>query len=361
MEEDELVLDNGLRLARLKIGGLIDSDGNALFRSELPVSFGSDPGDGGYTGSDPGDGGYTGSDPGDYGYGTAQYTAEDFYGCWEYTHVDEWLCFYDDGTYEWFDEDGSSYTGRYYMAGGELCLEGSGRRFLLEEADNMSDSDGGTLFRSELPEFADEPYFVANGIEINYSLGQGDVWVEDAGASYQSGNESDSYELAPLICAMELESEEDLGNGYKERTVVLYQGLLEEDVPWHLESFRLNYGYCFSDYYSGVILPDTEYFQGGQGETSHYYEFESEGGWVDLYLNVDHVVQEYVGQYRFLLVTTATVTAPDWYDGLVLSVQRDSPTYEDELEEREGWNGLESLVPALEAPVDLGGLNCLIL
>ena len=75
-------------------------------------------------------------------------SAEDFYGCWEYTHVDEWLCFYDDGTYEWFDEDGSSYTGRYYMAGGELCLEGSGRRFLLEEADNMSDSDGVTLFRS---------------------------------------------------------------------------------------------------------------------------------------------------------------------------------------------------------------------
>ena len=36
MEEDELVLDNGLRLALLKIGGLIDSDGNALFRSELP-------------------------------------------------------------------------------------------------------------------------------------------------------------------------------------------------------------------------------------------------------------------------------------------------------------------------------------
>ena len=36
MEEDELVLDNGLRFSLLKIGGLLDSDGDALFRSELP-------------------------------------------------------------------------------------------------------------------------------------------------------------------------------------------------------------------------------------------------------------------------------------------------------------------------------------
>lgn len=36
MEEDELVLDNGLRFAPDGAGGLIDSDGDALFRSELP-------------------------------------------------------------------------------------------------------------------------------------------------------------------------------------------------------------------------------------------------------------------------------------------------------------------------------------
>ena len=36
MEEDELVLDSGLRLSLLKIGGLLDSDGHALFPSKLP-------------------------------------------------------------------------------------------------------------------------------------------------------------------------------------------------------------------------------------------------------------------------------------------------------------------------------------
>ena len=36
MEEDELVLDSGLRFSLDESGGLIDSDGDALFRSQLP-------------------------------------------------------------------------------------------------------------------------------------------------------------------------------------------------------------------------------------------------------------------------------------------------------------------------------------
>ena len=35
MDGDELVLDSGMRLAPDGAGGLIDSDGDALFRSEL--------------------------------------------------------------------------------------------------------------------------------------------------------------------------------------------------------------------------------------------------------------------------------------------------------------------------------------
>ena len=36
IDGDELVLDSGMRLAPDGAGGLIDSDGDALFRSELP-------------------------------------------------------------------------------------------------------------------------------------------------------------------------------------------------------------------------------------------------------------------------------------------------------------------------------------
>lgn len=36
MEEDELVLDSGLRFSLDESGGLLDSDGHALLPSELP-------------------------------------------------------------------------------------------------------------------------------------------------------------------------------------------------------------------------------------------------------------------------------------------------------------------------------------
>lgn len=155
MEEDELVLDNGLRLARLKIGGLIDSDGNALFRSELPVSFGSDPGDGGYTGSDPGDGGYTGSDPGDGGHGDAVYSAEDYCGCWwrQDEWMEEWLYIYGDGTYEWRWDDGLRSPGSYSIEDGVLCLS-SGSRFTLNEYDELVNlNDGTTMEPTDTPDF----------------------------------------------------------------------------------------------------------------------------------------------------------------------------------------------------------------
>ena len=46
----------------------------------------------------------------------AEITAEDFYGCWEYADYDMWVCFYDDGTFEWYS-DGLDSTGTYSMDG----------------------------------------------------------------------------------------------------------------------------------------------------------------------------------------------------------------------------------------------------
>lgn len=135
MEEDELVLDNGLRLARLKIGGLIDSDGNALFRSELPASMGSDPGDG--------------------GHGDAVYSAEDYCGCWwrQDEWMEEWLYIYGDGTYEWRWDDGLRSPGSYSIEDGVLCLS-SGSRFTLNEYDELVNlNDGTTMEPTDTPDF----------------------------------------------------------------------------------------------------------------------------------------------------------------------------------------------------------------
>ena len=79
-------------------------------------------------------------------------TAEDFYGCWEYADYDMWVCFYDDGTYEWYDSEGLEVMGNYYMFGDELCLEDSGMSFTLDGSGGLVDAFGDTLFLSELPQ-----------------------------------------------------------------------------------------------------------------------------------------------------------------------------------------------------------------
>ena len=69
--------------------------------------------------------------------------AEDFYGCWKYTDLEDWVYIYGDGTYEWFEEDGSSEVGTYQMDGGELVMD-DGLRYTL-------DGEGGRSMRTATP------------------------------------------------------------------------------------------------------------------------------------------------------------------------------------------------------------------
>ena len=128
MEEDELVLDNGLRFALLKIGGLLDSDGDTLIRSTGP----------------------------DYDWGTtASGTVADFVGCWEYEDYYVWVDIREDGTYEWVDGDNVG-AGSYTIEGDELVLD-NGLRFAPDGSGGLIDSEGDTLFPSELPDHISGP------------------------------------------------------------------------------------------------------------------------------------------------------------------------------------------------------------
>ncbi len=135
MEEDELVLDNGLRFVVDGAGGLIDSDGNALFPSTLPNA--------------------------DEG-AVSQITIADFVGCWEYTAYDNWICIFGEGsssgTYDWYQIDGLESSGSCYMDGETLYLEGINNLALtLDGAGGLIDSDGDTLFASQLPDHISGP------------------------------------------------------------------------------------------------------------------------------------------------------------------------------------------------------------
>ena len=128
MEEDELVLDNGLRFSLLKIGGLLDSDGDTLIRSTGPDS--------------------------DWGT-TASGTVSDFVGCWEYEDYYVWVDIREDGTYEWVDGDNVG-SGSYTIEGDELVLD-NGLRFAPDGSGGLIDSEGDTLFPSELPDHISGP------------------------------------------------------------------------------------------------------------------------------------------------------------------------------------------------------------
>ncbi len=114
----------------------------------------------------------------------------------------------------------------------------------------------------------------------------------------------------------------------------------------------------FYDYYTGVLLPDNDYFGGGS-ENSYYFEFETTGGWVDLYIDVTVGHKNDVGDYRFLSEFTITVNMPSWYDGLFVSVPPQPATYAETMERNDRFNNLDSFIPALELPWDVrNALNC---
>lgn len=124
VEEGKLVLDNSMRYTPDGAGGLVDSDGDALFASELPEE----------------------------GQSGSAASIEDFYGCWEYddTDIGIWIDIRDDGTYIWHWGIGSS-SGEYYLEGEELVTD-NGRRYTLDGMGGLVDDEGDTLSPSQLPD-----------------------------------------------------------------------------------------------------------------------------------------------------------------------------------------------------------------
>ena len=124
VEDGELVLDNSMRYTQDGKGGLVDSDGDALFASELPEE----------------------------GQSGGAASIEDFYGCWEYddTDIGIWIDIRDDGTYIWHWGIGSS-SGEYYLEGEELVTD-NGRRYTLDGMGGLVDDEGDTLSPSQLPD-----------------------------------------------------------------------------------------------------------------------------------------------------------------------------------------------------------------
>ena len=145
----------------------------------------------------------------------AEITAEDFYGCWEYADYDTWVCFYDDGTFEWYS-DGLDSMGTYSMDGVELHLDDDSERFFVTDGEGgLMDWDGDALFASELPDTWDdeeglgapdyEPEVNAEDFYGVWEYANQDVWLYIQGdGSYEWISEYSSFGAGYYMDGVEL-------------------------------------------------------------------------------------------------------------------------------------------------------------
>ena len=95
---------------------------------------------------------------------------------------------------------------------------------------------------------------------------------------------------------------------------------------------------------------------------SYYFAFDTPEGAVELDIGVESSRRNDVEGYRNIYAETITITAPDWYDGLVLSVPTQADTYDGVNARGEAFAALDDYYPALDLPWDAeSALNCLVL
>lgn len=160
-------MDSGLFYCLDGEGGLIDSDGDALFLSELPdyitaeaedsfagEGLGGDVSEDAYYGSDPGDGGYDPySDPGDYGINNdyGYLSMDDYVGTWERYDSGVWYTIHGDGTYKKTYLDGDFVHGNCWMNGYQLVMDGGNTLDFYQG--NVVDENGDPYYSSVEPSF----------------------------------------------------------------------------------------------------------------------------------------------------------------------------------------------------------------
>ena len=341
MEDGELCIEgSNLRYRLDGEGGMYDNDDEYLFISELP-DFESDSE-------------FTGN-------------AEDFFGCWKYRGEDYWIYFYGNGTFETLNANGPSMSGTYHMEDdGSLYVNEQEWVFTFTE-DGMVDNYGDYLDPSEWPDGTERErgvsaYVLEEGIDVDYELNSGNVTVDGAAFYFERGSEGTGFNTCPLQISVDLEKEEEFDNGYTERTLTAYFGVSEDYTPDFSNGITTGCKYMFYDAYTGTFLPDTEYFEGGNGPGSYYFEFETPQGWVDLYIYQNNEIHDDAPGYTHIFTSSITVVAPSWYDGLVLTIPVQPDTYEGRLEYTGFTETLESFISMDNQPYNIeDGFNCLLL
>ena len=254
--------------------------------------------------------------------------AEDFYGCWEFSTAYEWIYIYGDGTYEWFSEDGTSYTGYYYMEDGELCLEDDPLRFTLDGEGGMNSNYGDYLYQAELPDFTPAAYFEEGGYSFDMEMDEGRYPLENALRYY---NPDGSYYITAYgEWAMTTISDEIVNDLYREITFQASCYFLSSSAPAQSGQYYAGCSNELFDYYTGEWLPVSTLFNDSSADENTYSKL--------LYINGEEVRLDYmvsskweynVGDCVRIVHSVYTVRMPVDYDGLVFCASPSPDTFEE--------------------------------
>lgn len=252
--------------------------------------------------------------------------AEDFYGCWKYTDLEDWVYIYGDGTYEWFKEDGSSEVGTYQMDGGELVMD-DGLRYTLDGEGGLIDEDGDTLYPTELPEFTPVAYFEERGYSFDLEMDEGRFPLEDATRYYYK--DGSYYETTYGEWALSMISDNVVNDQYREVTFRASCYFPEEYDP------ELGGGSVFGctsdlfDYYTGEWLPMNITGESSAEENTYSYTLNIDGEDVRLDYMKALSSEKDVGDCSRIIHLTFTVRMPADYDGLVFCASPSPYTFEE--------------------------------
>lgn len=253
--------------------------------------------------------------------------AEDFYGCWKYTDLEDWVYIYGDGTYEWFEEDGSSEVGTYQMDGGELVMD-DGLRYTLDGEGGLIDEDGDTLYPTELPEFTPVAYFEERGYSFDLEMDEGRFPLEDAARYYYS--DGSYYTTVYAEWGLKKISDTVVSDQYRELVFQVSCYFPHSSNPGLSGNYIVGCTSQLFDYYTGECLPMASIHGDSSAEENTYsYTLNINGEEVRIDYMKSVSWEEHVGDCRSIAHQTATVRMPVDYDGLVFCASPSPYTYEE--------------------------------
>ena len=264
--------------------------------------------------------------------------AEDFYGCWKYTDLEDWVYIYGDGTYEWFEEDGSSEVGTYQMDGGELVMD-DGLRYTLDGDGRLIDEPRDTLSPTEPRRFTPVAYFEERGYSFDLEMDIGRLPLENAVRYYYT--DGSYYTTTYGEWALSMISDDVVNDQYREVTFRASCYFTNSSAPAQSNQYYAGCSPEIFDYYTGEWLPISNTLgDASEDENTCSYALNIDGEEVRLDYMMSVYWEKDVGDCARIAHHTYTVRMPADYDGLVFCASP-SPYNFEEFQtfqhEREGY------------------------